>query len=171
MVSLQLDAHSRRRSWVLTGLIMGVLAGIIFAMFEMLMAAILGQGFFMPLRMIGAIVLGQRALDPAYFLAVAGLVGLVVHMILSGLYGMVFGAVAGSIPFVRASRFAVILAASIFGLLLWLVNFFLIAPLAFPWFGMANPLVQVVAHIFFYGTALGLLLATRRAGRAVRTVR
>ncbi len=168
MANVQLDAHSRRSSWLLPGLIMGVIAGIFFAMFEMFMAAIMGQGFFMPLRMIGAIALGQRALDPVYSLTVAGLVGVVVHLLLSGIYGVVFGVVASNIASLRASRLALILAASVYGLLLWIVNFSLIAPLAFPWFGMANPIVQFVAHTFFYGTGLGLLLAIRRAARAVR---
>lgn len=40
----------------------------------------------------------------------------------------------------------------------------MIAPFAFPWFGMANPVVQFFAHTFFFGTVLGLLLASRVSG-------
>ena len=51
--------------------------------------------------------------------------------------------------------------ATLFGLLLWIVNFYAISPVAFPWFGMANPIVQFLAHTFFYGATLGLLFVWR----------
>lgn len=44
------------------------------------------------------------------------------------------------------------------GLPLWLVNFYIIAPAVFPWFTNANPVVQFLAHTFFFGTALGIYL-------------
>jgi hypothetical protein len=47
------------------------------------------------------------------------------------------------------------------GFALWIVNFYVIAPFAFPWYAMANPVVQFLAHTFFFGTALGLLLTSR----------
>lgn len=50
-------------------------------------------------------------------------------------------------------------AGAVFGLLLWVVNFYLISPLAFPWFAMASPLVQFLAHTFFFGAVLGALFA------------
>ncbi len=46
-------------------------------------------------------------------------------------------------------------------LLLWLVNFYVVAPVLFPWFLMANPVVQFLAHTFFFGTVLGLSLGAR----------
>ncbi|MFL5802367.1 MAG: hypothetical protein ACJ8CR_11600 [Roseiflexaceae bacterium] len=50
----------------------------------------------MPLRIIGAIALGQQALEPSYALVTAALVGLVVHMTLSIIYGVVFALFLGS---------------------------------------------------------------------------
>ena len=137
---------------------MGAVAGIIFAMFEMIMAAILGDGFFMPLKMIGAIVLGQGALQASYPLVTAVLVGVIVHMTLSAIYGAVFAAVVSAIGALQGNRGALIGVATIFGFILWLVNFYAIAPVLFPWFLMANPVAQLLAHTFFFGTALGLLL-------------
>ena len=137
---------------------MGTVAGIIFAMFEMIMAAILGDGFFMPLKMIGAIVLGQGALQASYPLVTAVLVGVIVHMTLSAIYGAVFAAVVSAIGALQGNRGALIGVATIFGFILWLVNFYAIAPVLFPWFLMANPVAQLLAHTFFFGTALGLLL-------------
>jgi hypothetical protein len=158
MSTTRADARSRAGSWVFTGAVMGIVAGIVFAMFEMIVAQIMGDGFFMPLRMIGAIVLGQGALEPSYPLVTAAIAGVVVHMVLSAIYGAVFGAIASAVGVLRANRGALVGAATVFGLLLWLVNFYVIAPVLFPWFLMANPVVQFVAHTFFFGTALGLLL-------------
>ncbi len=166
MSAMRLDARSGIRSWGLTGAIVGIVAGIIFAMFEMIVAQIMGDGFFMPLRMIGAIVLGQGALEPSYPLVTAAIARVVVHMVLSAIYGAVFGAIASAVGVLRANRGVLVGVATVFGLLLWLGNFYVIAPVLFPWFLMANPVVQFVAHTFFYGTALGLLLggAWRKEG-------
>jgi hypothetical protein len=115
--------------------------------------------------MIGATILGQGALpmpQPLDIgLATVVPVAMVVHFVLSAIYGAVFGAIASVIGVLRRSRGLLVVAASVFGLVLWLVNFYVVAPVLFPWFLMANPVVQFFAHTFFYGTALGLLLASR----------
>ncbi len=147
----------------MTGAIAGVIAGIVFAMFEMIMAAIMGDGFFMPLRMIGAIVLGEDALMPSYSLVGAAVVGLVVHMLLSAVYGAMFGALVGLVPALAENRTMLIVAATLYGFALWLINFYVVAPMAFEWFGMADSVVQFVAHTFFFGTVLGLLILARRS--------
>ena len=81
-------------TWVRAGLVGGVVAGIVFAMFEMITAALLNgsEAFFMPLRMIGAIGVGSSALDPASSLLSAGAAGLVIHMALSMMYGVAVAA-------------------------------------------------------------------------------
>lgn len=77
------------------------------------------------------------------------------------MYGAVFSAVASGIGVPRRSRWALIGVATVFGFALWIVNFYVIAPVAFPWFTQSPPVLQFVAHTFFFGTALGLLLAAR----------
>lgn len=136
------------------GLVAGIVAGLVFAAFEMLASAfMMGAGaFFMPLRMIGAIALGSQALDPGYSLWTAGFAGVVVHMVLAIIYGLIFGAVA---TMLRGAA-ALISLGWIYGLALWLVNFYVIAPTTFPWFLDANPVVQFIAHTFFFGAVLGL---------------
>lgn len=127
---------------------------------EMIVAALMGMGFFAPLRMISAIVLGEQALEPSYSLGAATIVGLIVHMILSAIYGLIYGLAVSAWSLLH-QRVWLVLVATLYGLLLWLVNFYVIAPIAFPWFGMADPVVQFIAHAFFFGTALGLLLTWR----------
>ena len=141
-------------SWALgVGATGGIIAGIVFAVFEMLAsAAMMGMGaFFMPLRMIGAILLGDGTLDPSYSIWAAGAAGMVVHVVLAMIYGIVFAVLLGGL---RSAAWDVVLGGA-YGFALWIVNFYLIAPLPFPWFLDANPVVQFIAHTFFFGTVLG----------------
>jgi len=150
---------------VLAGSVAGVVAGVVLAMFDMVMAAIQGDGFFTPLRMIGAIVLGEDALMTSYSLVGAGIAGLLVHMVMSAIFGAVFGAIVAFVPAIREHNLLLVGAATAYGFMLWIVNFYVIAPSAFEWFGMADSTVQFVAHTFFFGTALGLLMLARATAR------
>jgi hypothetical protein len=135
------------------------LAGLVFALFQVIMAA---AGIGPPpnelIEMVeGVTTFGGAASAPgiaAPELAIAGLT----HLVLSAIYGAVFGAVASKVGALRNNRIALIGAATVFGLLIWIVNFYVIAPVAFPWFAQTNAVVQFFAHTLFYGTVLGLLL-------------
>jgi hypothetical protein len=143
--------------WALRqGALAGIVAGIVFAAFEMMASAMLMgmEAFFMPLRMIGAIALGSAALEPSYSLATASLAGVTVHMVLALLYGIVFATIVGGVR----SGWTTVALASAYGFALWLVNFYLIAPAAFPWFLDASPMVQFIGHTFFFGSVLGFWL-------------
>lgn len=149
------------RSWIAWGAVFGVVAGVVFALFEMVAAWAMDDGFWMPLRMIGAIVLGDGALEASYSLAGAAVVGALLHMGLSAAFGAVFGALVALAPALRASAAVLVGAASLYGLALWLVNFYVIAPVAFEWFQDASAVVQFFAHTVFFGSLLGVMLAPR----------
>jgi hypothetical protein len=162
------DSHmpvtSSELPWAIRqGALGGIVAGIVFALFEMVVSALMigGDAFFMPLRMIGAIALGPAALDPGYSLLAAGFAGVLVHVVLAVIYGAVFAALFGGL---RSAATDIALGAG-FGLALWLGNFYVIAPLAYPWFLEANPVVQAIAHVVFFGAVLGwyMWMARRRA--------
>ncbi len=154
------ESHIGR--WVKHGIIGGILAGIAFAMFEMVMAVVQmgADAFFMPLRMIGGMALGPQALDPGTSLVTAGGAGLVVHMMLSAMYGAGVAGVAWAVPTLRSSTVSLVVWASLAGFVLWIVNFYVIAPVAgWRWFpDGTDPVVQFVAHTFLYGSLLGLYL-------------
>ncbi len=159
------------RQWVKHGAIGGLLAGILFALFEMVMATVQmgGEAFFMPLRMIGGIALGSQALEPSSTsLLEAGGAGIIVHMVLSVIFGASVAAVAGLVAPIRSSAVALVVWTSLAGLALWLVNFYVIAPIGgWRWFPEAtDPLIQFIAHTFVFGSLLGLYLdRTVRARR------
>lgn len=135
------------------GVIGGIVAGVVFAAFEMIVSAIMmgGGAFFMPLRMIGAIALGSAALEPDYSLWLVAPAGLAVHVVLAAIYGVVFAMAFGGL---RSAAMDIGIGAA-YGFALWLLNFYVIAPIAFPWFAEANPMVQFIAHTFFFGAVLG----------------
>lgn len=156
--------------WLKGGILGGILAGIVMVMFEMVSTALMGMSPFMPPRMMAGIVVGPQAMDESFPLGTALATSMMLHMVLSMTYGTVFAllvkAQARSI-----SSWAVWVEASVFGLLLWLVNFYVFAPLfGWRWFPEgANAVQQFLAHTFSFGTVLGIYLERSMArGRAVR---
>jgi hypothetical protein len=116
----------------------------------------------MPLRMIGAIVLGAEALDPGYSLVTAAMTGVVVHMILSIVFAGIFAALAPVIMAgFPATTGTLTVVGLFFGVALWLVNFYAIAPLAgWSWFPeRSDPMVQFLAHTIFFGGPVGWMFS------------
>jgi uncharacterized membrane protein YagU involved in acid resistance len=152
--------------WIKHGIIGGIIGGIAMMMVEMIIAALMGMDAFMPPRMIAGIVLGPSAMQPATPLMTALGVTMVVHLMLSIIYGLIFAWLVSRIAGVRSTA-AVIVSASFYGLLLWLINFYVIAPPAgWVWFPtMANPVQQFIAHVFGFGTVLGIYLDRVLEGR------
>ena len=148
----------------------GIAAGIIFALFEMFAAAIMMgiEAAFMPLSMIGAMVHGPAALNPPS--EIAAMTGVIVHMILSVAFAGAFAAIASALATTAAGDLlstprGLALAGMVFGTALWLVNFYIIAPVAgWTWFPeQTNPVVQFLAHAFFFGAPVGWMLGRSRA--------
>ena len=155
---------------MMPGIVGGVIAGIAFALAEMVINAMLGKPFPGPLRLISSMALGTEALDPGYRLTKAGAMGLVIHVILSGLYGAIFARLATLFNLHRAPAKYLIVSGSLFGLGLWVVSFLIIVPITFEQFTQVNQFWNgFVAHTFFYGTVLGWLVASLRLPKFVRT--
>lgn len=136
----------------------GLIAGAVFMMLEMIMVpAFLGGSPWGPPRMIAAIVMGQGVLPspppPPSFDAGVLVAAMVVHFVLSVVYALIFAAIAGRL----AGGMAALVGAG-FGLVLYLVNFYLFTGL-FPWFANARNWVSIFAHIVF-----GLTLALAYKG-------
>jgi uncharacterized membrane protein YagU involved in acid resistance len=138
------------------GIAGGIISGIIFAMAEMILNVLMGKPFFGPLKLISSIVLGQPALAPTYPLISAAVVGLIVHMIMSMMFGLVFIFLLAAVRQVQASTGRLLVYGWLFGLALWVVDFLILAPLLFPQFTTVNQLWNgFVAHTFFFGAMLG----------------
>ncbi|MGQ0718991.1 MAG: hypothetical protein ACT4NP_17090 [Pseudonocardiales bacterium] len=129
------------------GAIGGVVSGFVFAGVTMWFASTMPDGSAeMPLRMMSTIVQGSGAMEAGT--TSVGL-GVVVHLVLSALFGIVFALV---VPMLRTNG-TVALVGTGYGLALYVVNFLVLAPLFFTVFQAANQPFEVFAHIVF-GTLL-----------------
>jgi uncharacterized protein YacL len=144
-------------SRILRGAIGGGAAGAVFILVTMWFADSVGDPSTGPLMMISTIVKGEAAMangtaDPT--------LGWIVHGVLSILFGIAFAFVT---PLFRTNG-TVALVGIVYGALLYVVNFLVIAPIAFPIFQMANQPFELAIHIVF-----GALLALAFFGSGVRS--
>jgi hypothetical protein len=155
------------------GVIGGAIAGIVFALAEMVGSVLMGMPFLMPFQLFASIPLGIPPMDIALGTAIP--VGTVAHMLLSIIYGVVFALAVQNIALLRTSGPATIIAATLFGIALWFVNINVLAvPLGRPWFTMGPPIPRapdlvtasttsmVVAHHSSVPSASGAAVGMRR---------
>ncbi|MGP3919820.1 hypothetical protein [Nonomuraea sp. 10N515B] len=131
------------------GAVGGLVSGMIFAGVTMWFASTQPPGKAdMPLHMIASIVQGGK---PAIMAgATSAGVGLAVHVVLSMAFGVMFALI---VPMLRTNG-TIALVATVYGGLLYVVNFWLLSPLLFPVFQDANQPFELFAHLVF-GTVLG----------------
>ncbi len=167
-------ARSGVRWWDRQGLRGGVLAGIGFAVVELVMLDLQGGHLVVArfLRRIAAMWIGPQALAPDFPFTTVAVVGLLIHFGLSALFGLIFTWMTESrIHELARPRAMLVLAATGYGLLLWPLNLYLIAPfVGWEWFAQeTEPAVQAAAHLC-YGLLLGLYLSHRLEPRPVQVV-
>ena len=128
----------------------GVIAGFFFVLLMMiLIPLLLDENPWTPVRMVAAIVMGERALEaatPALSTSLA-IVALFVHFALSILYAVIL-----SYLIYRLETLSALLVGALFGLALYVINFYAFTGL-FGWFAAGRNWVSVVAHLLF-GVAL-----------------
>jgi uncharacterized membrane protein YagU involved in acid resistance len=100
-------------------------------------------------------LMGRDVLPPpASFDVGVMMAAMAIHFPLSIIYGLGLGWIVH-----RLRSTSVLLIGAVFGLAIYLVNFYMIAPAAFPWFTEAQNWVSLVAHLIF-----GLVLGASYAG-------
>lgn len=132
----------------------GLIAGIIFLIMEMLLVPLFLDGSpWEPPRMIAALVLNPTQVLPPPADFEIGVIGtaVIVHLALSVLYALPFALIAVRI----SSDTALILIGAFYGLLLYVLNFYLLT-YAFPWFEEARNWVTILSHLTF-GVVLAVL--------------
>jgi uncharacterized membrane protein YagU involved in acid resistance len=133
----------------------GVIAGVVFMMLEMSMVWLfMGESPWAPPHMIAAMALGKDVLPQpgtwAPFDMKILITAMLVHFPLSIAYGLI-----GAWLMHRFDWLGALAIGAAFGLAIYLLNFYLIAPAAFPWFEMARNWISVLAHVIF-GAVLGV---------------
>lgn len=133
---------------LMRGAVAGLLAGLLFIVATMWLASADGKPAEMPLRMISTIIKGDAAMADGT--TSVGL-GWATHLVLSAIFGVVFALVT---PLLRSNGTVAIVGVG-YGLLLYVVNFLVLAPLVFTTFQKANQPFELVVHVVF-GTLVGL---------------
>jgi hypothetical protein len=136
------------------GAFFGVVAGVIFAAFE-LAAARLSDAPLLPVRMSASLLLGPSAVGAGPF-APAVVLGVGIHLALSASFGALYGYFVERFdrersPFFQAG------VGMLYGLVLWALNFQLLARATHPWFLGAPQSVQAVLHACAFGLPLALM--------------
>jgi hypothetical protein len=136
------------------GAFFGVVAGVIFAACE-LTAARLSDVPLLPVRMSASVVLGPSAVGGGPF-APAVLLGVAVHLALSASFGALYGYFVELLGRERSSFYQAGLGM-LYGLVLWGLNFQVLARATYPWFLGAPQPVQAGLHAFCFGLPLALM--------------
>jgi uncharacterized membrane protein YagU involved in acid resistance len=147
---------------LMLGAIVGMIGGVLMALFTMLATATYLQiGFFTPLYAVAAPLIGRQTLMTSmthgvfYFALGPALLGLVVHLLWSAFWGMNFGLIARKL---HVTGGVAIIGGLVYGVLVMLVMSFIVVPIV----GAPNLLQAVgtfwfiIAHALFYGLPLGL---------------
>ncbi len=146
------------------GIIAGLLAGVVFIALTMWLTASMGNPALTPLRVIATIVEGPPPPEATIW------VGVVVHFVLSALFGLVFAAAVAMLRDRSAGRSwaaAVLWGGLIYGGLLYLVNFQLLARLVpqFAAFLGVNQPFEVTVHLLFGALLAAFLVVGPEARR------
>lgn len=129
------------------GAIAGAVAGAVFAGLTMWFVASTDAPARLPLLVISTIVLGDDAIATGQ---AEELVGLIVHGCLSVFFGMAFGLLT---PWLRTNG-TLAAAGVLYGLLLYVINLRVLAPIWFPAFMDVNQPFEVLVHAI-YGLIVG----------------
>lgn len=155
----------------------GIVAGLAFMMLEMALIMMLqGQSPWGPPRMMAAMVMGPGVLpsmgQPATFDPMIMMVAMVIHMMMSIIFGIILG---WGISRFGLGMAAAIIAGLVFGIVIYIVDFDVVPNLGlFPWFAMARGPMSIFSHAMFGAIAGGVYHAiaahdAKKAGEAPAT--
>ena len=151
------------------GVAFGVLAGVMYLAVEMLDAVAMRASPLAPLRSVASTALGSHALDSS--LGSTYVAGLVIHLVLSGLFGLGYAEIEARFPDdARRHYLWQIGIGVVYAALLWLVGVEMIAHRFFPWFVPLRPMRHLLQQALFFGAPLGLMFAAavRRTRQVIR---
>lgn len=140
----------------------GLLAGLVYLAWQMALYPLVTGGSIWDVpRATAAILLGKGILaGPATFNPGIFAVGLLLHLTLSVGYGLLLAAMIAGLR-----RGAALVSGGIFGLVLYLINFYWFIT-AFGWFARARNWATGLAHVIFGLVVVWSYLALRRRAEA-----
>jgi hypothetical protein len=170
----QTNVHRPRTGQLVrAGLIAGMIAAIVMAMYAMIAgAAYKNSGFFTPTYHIASVFIDPKTMETSmkeamegnlfYFRGGPAVLGLIIHMMVGAFWGLVFAAVARS---TRLTGFGALLGGVVYGFAVLAFMSFVTLPFVADLFGAGEPISEMpemagwetfaVEHAL-YGLVLGL---------------
>lgn len=133
------------------GVVAGIIAGIAMAMVAMIVSWSSGLGLWLPVKNIAVTFLGVDALIGEI---IPILTGLTIHLVVSSIYGLIFGLIALNLQ----KTLAVFAVGLLYGSLIWLAMTFAALPLFNPI--MLERISLTFGWWFFYHLVFGATLTT-----------
>ncbi|MBA3901967.1 MAG: hypothetical protein H0X62_17480 [Bacteroidetes bacterium] len=138
---------------IINTILCAVVAGTVMIALEMILVKIFTDySIWVSPRKMAAIIMGPEVLKPHTFNIVILAVAMLVHYSLSIIYGFIFHFITA-----RLSSIMVVISGLVFGLALYLINFYGFAEVLFPWFKGARDWTMILGHLAF-GFTLGFTM-------------
>lgn len=161
----------RREPWELAmhGARAGLIAGLGLGLVEIGASSVLHADPWLPFDFAAAIVVGPEALAPGFPLAASLTLGMVIHVLLSLVFGVAFVAVLALTFQLSARPWLILVYGMLFGVTVWEVNFLAVLPVIAPELtGRLDLVTQVwngiVSYCLVYGPALAAYVIRVRPG-------
>jgi type IV secretory pathway VirB2 component (pilin) len=153
-------ARFRFRSKEAAAGVSSLLAGTAYLLAQLLASgAVRDEGFLAPLQRIAAMLLGpDAALRPGEVSVAVVVMGTLIHFPLALIFGRL---IAGLVD--RFSGWKAIGCGLLMGIALYGLNFWIIAPSAFPWFRVSGGTITLVDHALFGALVSALYVQLRPA--------
>lgn len=162
-----MELHMRSHHWVartpdwISAAVAGFVAGAAVMVLELFWSTIvLNISPWAASHLVAAIVMGPEVLQSADFSLGVVAVALVTHYVLGVIFGMILAAIIASFHFDSSVRM-VLSVGALFGLLLYVINFYGMVRF-FPWFIDMRNVVTMCSHLVFGMTAAGMYMQLNR---------
>ena len=145
-------------AYVKAGLVGGVVAGVLLLALEVVLNST--TDVLAPFRMLASVFLAEAAMSESAPVGTVVLVGLLDNALVSGFWGLVFGLALAC----RRNGWTsggVVTLGILFGAAVWLLDFYLFAPLFWPWIHQLSSVSLFIGHAFFFGLPLGVWVSFR----------
>jgi uncharacterized protein DUF6789 len=140
----------------LGGALAGLGGGLAMAIVGAIISASLGGDIWLEAKQIAAVVYGPAAAAQPGFAAGPVLVGTLLHLIVSAVLGALFSIVTRRVLHLTSEFGTPLLTGLIYGMLIWLVAYFVVLPIINPLLRETYAPAFIVQHLV-YGAVTGLL--------------
>jgi hypothetical protein len=140
----------------LGGAVAGLGGGLAMAVIAAIISSIIHADIWQEAKQIAAVVYGPAAVAEAGFDAGPVIVGTLIHLVMSALFGAVFGIFTRRVFKLPSDFGAPILAGLIYGLVIWMLAYFVVLPIVNPLLLQLYAPAFIIQHVV-YGAVTGLL--------------